>query len=47
MLGLSFRNLETNMSFFKFRGVGKRLEYLEYGSHVGRWRGEDIMAVVL
>ena len=47
MLVLSCCDMETSTSFFDFMGVGKRLEYLEYGGHVGRWRGEDIMAVVL
>ena len=35
------------MGFCNLRSLVKVLEYLEYGGHVCRWRGEDLVAVVV
>jgi hypothetical protein len=39
--------METSTGFCNLRGLRKTLEYLEYGGHVCRWRGEDFVAVVV
>ena len=39
--------METSTSFCNLGSLGKALEYLEHGGHVGRWRGEDLMVVVV
>ena len=33
--------------FCNLGSLRETLEYLEYGSHVGRWRGEDFVGVVI
>jgi len=33
--------------FCNLRGLREILEYLEYGSHVCRWHGEDFIAIVV
>jgi len=40
-------NVEMSASFCNLGSLEKALEYLEYSGHVGRWRGEDLMAVVV
>ena len=39
--------METSAIFFDLRGLGKTFEYLKNGGHVGRWHGEDLVAVVV
>jgi hypothetical protein len=39
--------VETSASFFNLRSLGKDFEYMEYSGHVGRWCGEDLVAVVV
>jgi hypothetical protein len=46
-LSLGCCNMGTSASFFDLGGLGKAFEYLKNSGHVGRWRGEDLMAVVV
>jgi len=46
-LSLGCCNVETSTGFCNLRSLRKILDYLEYGGHVCRWRGEDFMAVVV
>ena len=46
-LSLGCCNMETSTGFCNLRGLRNILEYLEYGGHVCRWRGKDIMAIVV
>jgi hypothetical protein len=46
-LSLGCCNVEVSTSFCDLGGLRKTLEYLEYSGHVCRWRGEDMMVVVV
>ena len=39
--------MDTSTGFLDLGSLGKTIEYLKNGSHVGGWRGEDLMAVVV
>ena len=46
-LSLGYCNVETSIGFCSLRSLREIVKYLEYDSHVCRWRGEDFVAVVI
>ena len=45
--GLSGSHVQTSTSLDDHGGFQETLEHLEHHSEVGRWRGEDVLAVVV
>ena len=46
-LNLGCCNVETSTGFLDLGSLGKTIEYLKNGGHVGGWRGEDLVAVIV
>ena len=47
LLGMRGSDMQASTSLDDLGGILEALEYLEHRGEVGRWRGEDVLAVVV